>query len=233
MNDYTVCFDESEYNGSERLTKNIKGYYNKANYEANKQFTEVEKIKAAIAQGIQLWDVPCIRETYTEDNDTEESSESEEEEEQKDSSAELIKLHQMMKYRKAKMKDLRKGFVFFMDQEKTDMKRHAAVQRALKLQQKTVEVDGPKEWWEDGQMFRTITEWTLQKNEWLDVDQIPENSPPYTQIVIDHLQPSSEKKAQNSEETDEEFDWFEADKHTDDTYFTYVNKTRKTIEAGD
>ena len=41
MNDYTVCFDESEYSGSEKLTKNVKGYYNRSNYEANKQFTEV------------------------------------------------------------------------------------------------------------------------------------------------------------------------------------------------
>ena len=48
MNDYSVCFDESEYIESENLTKNVKGYYNKANYEANKRFSEVESIKAAI-----------------------------------------------------------------------------------------------------------------------------------------------------------------------------------------
>ncbi len=51
MNDYSVCFDESEFSESEKLTKNVKGYYNKANFEANKRFSEVEKIKAAIDKG--------------------------------------------------------------------------------------------------------------------------------------------------------------------------------------
>ena len=79
MNDYSVCFDESDYAGDERMTKNVKGYFNKDNYEANSQFTSVPKMKASIDQGIQLWDVPCMRETYTEDNDTEESEEEDEE----------------------------------------------------------------------------------------------------------------------------------------------------------
>ena len=80
MNDYSMCFDESEYIGSEKLTKNVKGYFNKGNYEANKKFTTVENIEATIDQGMQLWDIPCIRETYKEDNDTEESEESDEDE---------------------------------------------------------------------------------------------------------------------------------------------------------
>ena len=29
-----------------------------------------------------------------------------------------------------------------------------------------------------------------------------------------------------SDETDEEFDWFQAEEHTDDTYFNFVNKNR-------
>ena len=36
-------------------------------------------IKESLSSGIEVWDVPCIRETYTEDNDTEESSSEEEE----------------------------------------------------------------------------------------------------------------------------------------------------------
>jgi len=31
------------------------------------------------------------------------------------------------------MRDLRKGFVFFMDQEKKDIKRHQAIEKAMKL----------------------------------------------------------------------------------------------------
>jgi len=35
MNDYSVCFDESDYAGDERMTRNVKGYFNKDNYLAN------------------------------------------------------------------------------------------------------------------------------------------------------------------------------------------------------
>lgn len=37
----------------------------------------------------------------------------------------------------------------------------------------------------------------------------------------------------NSEETDEEFDWFDPVEHTQDTYFNFVNKNRKTIMPGE
>ena len=37
----------------------------------------------------------------------------------------------------------------------------------------------------------------------------------------------------DSEETEEEFDWFDPVEHTDDTYFVFVNKNRKTITAGE
>ena len=40
-------------------------------------------------------------------------------------------------------------------------------------------------------------------------------------------------RSADSEETDEEFDWFNAQEHTDETFFTLVNKTRETIEAGE
>lgn len=36
-----------------------------------------------------------------------------------------------------------------------------------------------------------------------------------------------------SEETDEEFDWFDPAKHTDSTYFNLVNKNRKDFMPGD
>ena len=99
-----------------------------------------------------MWDVPCVRETYDEDNDTEE--ESEDEEEAKERSRELDMLSTLLTDRKATVKDLRKGFIFFMDSEKKDLKRHDAIQKALRLQRKTYEVDeitnnAPKEWWED------------------------------------------------------------------------------------
>ena len=117
--------------------------------------------------------MPCLRESYTEDNDTEESEEEEEKEAKTTigDDAALIKLKNMLADRKAAMRDLRKGFVFFMDQEKKDIRKHQAIKRALKLQQKTEDLDAPKKWFEDEQLFRPISEWTLQKNEWQDFDE--------------------------------------------------------------
>lgn len=37
----------------------------------------------------------------------------------------------------------------------------------------------------------------------------------------------------NSEETDEDFDWFDPELHTEKTYFNFVNKNRKTFEIDD
>ena len=86
----------------------------------------MEKIKSSLNSGIQLWDVPCIRETYTEDNDTEEEDE-DDEESGGESSKLLDMLSTMLTDRRATLKDLRKGFIFFMDQEKKDIKRHIAI----------------------------------------------------------------------------------------------------------
>ena len=72
MNDYSINFDEEEYADDHERTVNVKGRYNRDNFAANRQFSSVEKTKNALNSGIQLWDVPCIRETYAEDNDTEE-----------------------------------------------------------------------------------------------------------------------------------------------------------------
>ena len=112
MNDYSISFERSEYESDEARTKNVKGRYSRRNYFSNQQFSSIEKFKGALNAGIQLWDVPCIRDFYTEDNDTDEDSDSEEEQK-----GDLDNLNAMLSDRKATMKDLKKGFVFFMDQE--------------------------------------------------------------------------------------------------------------------
>jgi len=94
-----------------------------------------------------------------------------------------------------------------------------------------VELDAPKEWWEDEQIFRPISEWTLQKNEWLDLDQAPETCPPYVPQIYDEIAVRGDQL--NSDETDEEFDWFDAEQMTNDTFFCFVNKNRRTIETGE
>ena len=117
MNDYSVCFELSEYEGDEARTKNVKGRFSRRNYFSNQQFGSIEKFKAALNAGIQLWDVPCIRDQYTEDNDTEEDSDSKEKQK-----GDLDNFNALLKDRRATMKYLKKGFVFFMDQEKKDIK---------------------------------------------------------------------------------------------------------------
>lgn len=132
MNDYSLMFDEADYEGDETRTVNVKGRFNKANYESNRQFTAIDKIKNALDQGMQIWDVPCIRETYTEDNDTEEDEESDDEdqEESKQNQDLLNKLHNMLGDRKATIKDLRRGFLFFIEMEKKEIRKAVAVWKA-------------------------------------------------------------------------------------------------------
>ena len=50
--------------------RNIKGRYNKANFEENKKYEGLQIIKESLAEGLELWDVPCVREDFAEDNDT-------------------------------------------------------------------------------------------------------------------------------------------------------------------
>ena len=114
MNDFQINFKAEDYEGDLTATANIFGRYNKANFDANKQFTSVESVKESIAAGVEIWDVPCIRETYSEDNDTDPEDEGDEEE-LKDNSKLLDSLSCYLTDRKANMCDLRKGFVFFMD----------------------------------------------------------------------------------------------------------------------
>lgn len=45
MNDYTICFDEESYAGDRIRTMNVKGRYNKDNFEENKRLTSIEKLK--------------------------------------------------------------------------------------------------------------------------------------------------------------------------------------------
>ena len=82
MNDYSINFDEEQYVNDHVRSKNVKGRYNKANFEANRQFSAIDKIKAALASGIPTWDLPCVRDTFTEDNDTEEENEDDDNQEE-------------------------------------------------------------------------------------------------------------------------------------------------------
>ncbi len=73
----------------------------------------------------------------------------------------------------------------------------------------------------------------MQKNEWLDIGKNAEDIPPYAPQMISSITDEWKTDRLNSEETDEEFDWFDPLEHTDDTYFNFVNKNRKTIMPGE
>lgn len=68
MNNYQVNYPEHPNSDNIKIT----GSFNKANYETNKRFSAVSTLKAELAAGTQLWDLPCIRDNFKEDNDTEE-----------------------------------------------------------------------------------------------------------------------------------------------------------------
>lgn len=136
------------------------------------------------------------------------------------------------------MKDLRKGFIFFIDQEKKEIKKLMAMSKAKQQneEEKTgvPAIEQPLEWWdEDFELCRPINEWTLQRNEWLDIGMEASQVPPYVPVKISFSNPEEALAMLQSDETDEEFDWFDPEEHTEGTYFNFVNKNRETIQTGD
>ena len=233
MNDFSLNFSQSEIEANNE--RNIKGRYNKANFEENKKYEGLQIIKESLAEGLELWDVPCVREDFAEDNDT--AEESEDEEESKESTDLVHMLSEMLDRRPARMRNLRKGFVFLMDQEKKELQKRAKMEKARKMQMQAQEQNTAKEWWEDEQIYRAVSEYTLQANEWLDIDDDAADRPPYQPVKLIEENPLTREggsaAAEDSEETDEEFDWFNEEQHLEGTYFNFVNKNRNTVEAGD
>jgi len=235
MNDYSICFNESEYASDAARRVNVKGRFSKANFEANKQFEAIDKLKSALENNVQLWDVPCIRERYTEDNDTEDENEERMSEKAERYDIETFNSINRMVERCRKR---RKGFMALMAAELALL--NASVREVKKKKAEsatTTDANAPKEFWEiESLAYKPITEWTLQNNEWHDPDS--GHSPaPYTPKIINfdeadiaHRQGRTES---DSEETDEEFDWFNPREHGEETYFTFVNKNRKAYEVGD
>ena len=90
----------------------------------------------------------------------------------------------MLDRKRATLRNLRKGLRFFMDLEKKELDKRAKFERARKMKSQIQEVDAPKEWWEEDQLYRPITEWTLQKNEFLDINQDASEVPSYKPTMI-------------------------------------------------
>ena len=127
MNDYSINFQPSEYEHDADLTLNVKGRFSRENFEKNRRFTDLDAIKAALAgtnnningngSVVDLWDVPCIREKYEEDNDTEEEGEDEDERQ------EACAQHKGQNTKK-------KGFKAFIETEKAMLRKQVQEAKA-------------------------------------------------------------------------------------------------------
>ena len=83
-------------------------------------------------------------------------------------------------------------------------------------------------------MFRPISEWTLQKNEWHDAEFMHEEPEPYNPEVYNAITDETQGADRlNSEETDEEFDWFEKISSCrniiEQVFYCYGNRTNKFL----
>ena len=85
------------------------------------------------------------------------------------------------------------------------------------------------EWWEVDQSFKAITEYDLEKNEYLDPALSPESITPFTPQALNPLATHDQEAVEESEE--EDFGWFA--ENDEGTYFTLINKNRKTIQPGE
>ena len=74
-------------------------------------------------------------------------------------------MSQLLHNRKANINDLKKGFIFFMDQEKAEIKKIRNRMRKHKEKVQELKGDGQeeqsKEWWDDSADYHPISEWTL------------------------------------------------------------------------
>jgi hypothetical protein len=68
MNDYSILFSKSEINSN---PLNIKGRLNLLNYEHNQSYVSVASFKQSDKP---LWEIPFLKDSFNEDNDTDEES---------------------------------------------------------------------------------------------------------------------------------------------------------------
>jgi hypothetical protein len=89
----------------------------------------------------------------------------------------LEMMSQLMTERKATIKDLKKGFVFFMDKEKIELARMRAKSRLRRKITNQIDEPSPQEWWAEEDLFRPISEYTLQQNEYMDSSKDTQETP--------------------------------------------------------
>jgi hypothetical protein len=126
MNDFSPLFsaeevdkhtDQKSQKEKERVHKNIHGHFDREKYIFNSTTTNLDTWKHMMeSMDSEIWDVPFIRDTYDEDNDTAESS-SDEENPQNTMMAMLQGLLTKNRGEKTQSK-MKKGLSFFIKEEK-------------------------------------------------------------------------------------------------------------------
>ena len=76
----------------------------------------------------------------------------------------------------------------------------------------------------DELVCKEIQESHLDRNEYLSMEQ---SKPPFEPLSVHNTEDES------SEETEEEFDWYEPDKHEKESYFVLTNLQRRTLQPGE
>ena len=109
---------------SEEQLRNVKGRFNKVNYEENNKIYDVELMKEYLKKGKMLWQIPFIKDHYYEDNDTESDSDEDEEEGLKSM---MSVLQNMLAGKQMGPHDLpgmkKSGLKLFVDQEKKQLRQ--------------------------------------------------------------------------------------------------------------
>lgn len=78
MNDFGLVFTEEE----KQACADIKGRFNRQNFEHNLKYSSLDEYKRQ-SESKQIWEIPFMRDTFDEDNDTEEEESSDSDEEAK------------------------------------------------------------------------------------------------------------------------------------------------------
>lgn len=109
-----------------------------------------------------------------------------------------------------------KGIKYFIAKEKV-MLQHMAEQK-----EKVIDLDNIPDGEEDEKDIKSISEYTFNRTEYSE----PEN---FKRVMGED---SSFEENSSSEETEEEFDWYDGEKHDDESYFVLNNLNRKKFKKG-
>ena len=221
---------------------NITGRFNREIYKMNCSSLSVENQRAQLVNNKHIWEIPFNVANYEEDGDS-----SEDEDDSSDDEDRVIVLEGQSKTEK-KLPAFH-GLEYFITKEKEYLVKHAQKKQQRKKKQ-DLEVDLKVRLEElnisDDKVSKILAAQNSDSKDCvddhkIDLDLNVLNAIEY--IPIEEDCPAREKQQQYAdegynEESDEDFSWLEELKDKDpvslenDTYFTFINETRKPFKKG-